>query len=144
MQSDGKIVLTSQNSFGSIPPSAGFVIQRLNSNGSLDAGFSTDGKAQISLGKPTEVATSPSGYSPAVAIADGKILLAGGTLPPGQPGMVALARLQGEGATAPLATLNSKGIIVVPGTSGNDPSKSFPANPTITPTPLSKSTFAMK
>jgi Ca2+-binding RTX toxin-like protein len=93
----------------------------LNSNGSIDAGFSGDGKALIPLGKPaTEAATAPGGLSPAVAITDGKIILAGGTLPPGTPSLVALARVQGVGTTPPLATINSKGIIVVQGTSGND------------------------
>jgi Ca2+-binding RTX toxin-like protein len=93
----------------------------LNSNGSGDAGFTSDGKAFIPLGKPaTEAATSPGGLSPAVAITDGKIIIAGGTLPPAKPSLFALARVQGVGATAPLATINSNGIIIVEGTSGND------------------------
>ncbi len=90
VQPDGKIVLVGNVVSGS---AISFAVARLNTNGQLDASFSTDGRTTIDFGSTSEIAQS-------VAIqADLKIIIAGMS-----DGGFAMARLYGDTNTPPTVT----------------------------------------
>lgn len=83
-QPDGRIVVVGGDYFDTK-----FAIARFNTDGSLDASFSGDGKTTVDVG--------PNSYATAVALqADGKIVVAGGNASSGSAS--AVARLNVDGA----------------------------------------------
>jgi uncharacterized delta-60 repeat protein len=91
VQSDGRIVVAG-SSF-SMSTVNDFAVARYNTDGSLDTGFSGDGKQTVSFGA-TDVATG------LVIQADGNIVLAGYTESSALNGDFAVARLEGGGGGA--------------------------------------------
>ena len=91
VQSDGRIVVAG-SSF-SMATVNDFAVARYNTDGSLDTGFSGDGKQTVSFGA-TDIATG------LVIQADGNIVLAGYTESSALNGDFAVARLEGGGGGA--------------------------------------------
>lgn len=93
LQPDGKILLT-----GLVEMADGrstFAVARLNANGQRDTGFDGDGRVVIDFG-PGFSARSAA----ITAMADGRLLVAGASVPPGagNGGDFALARLNADGS----------------------------------------------
>src|SRR5204862_281432 len=75
IQSDGKIVLVGSANVGSLATGSNFAIARLNTNGSLDTTFDTDGRQTVSFSALNQ------DFANAVAIqSDGKIVVAGSSV----------------------------------------------------------------
>ncbi len=91
VQPDGRIVVAG-SSF-SMATVNDFAVARYNTDGSLDTGFSGDGKQTVSFGA-TDIATG------LVIQADGNIVLAGYTESSALNGDFAVARLEGGGGSA--------------------------------------------
>ena len=136
VQSDGKIVVAGYSSNGS---NSDFALVRYTAAGALDASFGSGGKVITDLGSKEDY-----GYSVALH-SDGKIIVAGSSIPPPGTYNFALARYEGN-APAPLANwrltyfgttgnsgnaadlaapdgdgivnLIKYGLVIVPGTSG--------------------------
>ncbi|NUQ63012.1 MAG: hypothetical protein HUU20_11010 [Pirellulales bacterium] len=88
LASDGKIVVTGHfNGAGG----ADFAAARYNSDGTLDAGFGTDGIASTDLGGSFDDATA------VVVQADGKVIVGGYTIQPGVANQFALVRYNADG-----------------------------------------------
>ena len=91
VQSDGRIVVAGR-SFSQATKND-FAVARYNTDGSLDTGFSGDGKQTVPFGS-TDVATD------LVIQADGNIVLGGYTEPSALTGDFAVARIEGGGGNA--------------------------------------------
>ena len=95
VQSDGRIVVAG-SSFS--PTTANdFAVARYNTDGSLDTGFSGDGKQTVPIG----LSSTPDIANGVVIQADGNIVLAGYTEPNALTGDFAVARFEGGGGSAP-------------------------------------------
>ncbi len=93
LQPDGKIVLAGWTAISTVA-GADFLVMRLNSDGSFDRTFDTDGKATLSLG--SGAATDE---AHAVVIqSDGKIVLGGCTLCNGTSSNFAMTRVNSDGS----------------------------------------------
>jgi uncharacterized delta-60 repeat protein len=115
LQSDGKIVAAGVLDFD------GFALARLNTNGTLDATFGSDGRVTTQVGEGEESATS-------VAVqADGKIVAAGYTDVPHEggdtygPGRFAVVRYRSDGMLDPGFSGDGKATTTFPagGSSAN-------------------------
>lgn len=113
LQPDGKILLA-----GLVQMADGrstFAVARLNANGQRDTGFDGDGRVVIDFGPGINARSSV-----ITSLADGRILVAGATVPPGtgNSGDFALARLNANGS--PDTGFGTGGMMVFDFAAGGD------------------------